>query len=89
MTINLKAKLSAYSRLNSDASLTEASVSQTQIDSLFPDINPVQAVTYSDIDTLFTGRTDVIVGSSEIDNLFTDSAIAGTVTFDQIDILFD
>lgn len=89
MDIKLRARLSAYSKVDAIHSAHEY-VSKDQIDTLFTDLDEPRSVTKDEIDLLFK-ETDspVAVTKSDIDSLFTETEAPESITKNQIDSLFD
>lgn len=74
MDIKLRARLSAYSKVDALHKDCEGDViTHEEIDTLFEDLGKPQAVTNKEIDKLFIDST---------------AAESDTVTFDEIDLLF-
>ena len=88
MNIKLKARLSAYSKVDAIyASVPK--VSKEDIDKLFEGTNSI--VTKDDIDTLFeTDFKESVISRDQIDTLFENNSSEKitTVSFDAIDSLF-
>ena len=85
MDIKLKARLSAYSKVDSVTSDCEhESVTEEQIDDLFKDTDTPVSVTKSEIDSLFINTTEQIT----IQNDSTTSSVMN-VSHDEIDSLFN
>ena len=91
MDIKLKARLSAYSKVDSiNHECSIDSVTEPQIDELFKDMDMPQSVTKSEIDNLFVGEDKPeSVSKSAIDSLFGETDEPESVTKDSIDTLFE
>lgn len=91
MEIKLRARLAAYSKLDSIEN-NAPKVPNTAIDTLFKDGRVDHVVTKEDIDKiLFTNmEKDRVVEDAEIDNLFTSTPDPDRkVSFKEIDSLFE
>ena len=87
MEIKLKAKLAAYSKIDS-IDILDSRVPHSAIDTLFTK-NTDTAITEKDIDTLFsTEEPDIIISSEKIDTLFDNNEPSTKVTYADIDKLF-
>lgn len=89
MDIKLKAKLAAYSKMES-MEILNTRVPHAAIDTLFdPAINP-EAITNKDIDELFKGEEDITVSKDKIDTLFSiNNSEINKVSYADIDKLFN
>ena len=90
MDIKIKARLSAYSKVDSFAASSIVSVPEQDIDTLF-NKEPVDGtVTKDEIDTLFVTEPDKYgtVNKNTIDTLFKEEEQTTTVEKDNIDTLF-
>ena len=90
MDIKLKAKLAAYSKMES-MEILNTRVPHAAIDTLFdPAINP-EAITHKDIDELFKGEEeDITVSKDKIDTLFSiNNSEITKVSYADIDKLFN
>ena len=88
MDIKLKARLSAYSKVDS-LSCDHEYVTEGQIDELFQNMDEPSSVTKTEIDNLFTEIDEPeSVSKTEIDKLFKNVDEPESVTKDQIDDLF-
>lgn len=91
MEIKLRARLAAYSKLDSIEN-TAPKVPNSAIDMLFKDGRIDHTVTKEDIDTLLFANMekDRVVENTEIDSLFKGTeAPDRKVSFTEIDSLFD
>lgn len=90
MEIKLRARLSAYSKIDSIETLTNR-IPSSAIDTLFKDTLEPSLVTKGDINTMFQNEEpDRVVDRNEIDGLFQyDTDIDRKVTYAEIDSLFD
>lgn len=96
MNIKLRARLAAYSKLNTYSSDSLPNIEDFEGDGVVTvtdkkyAVQPVERITETDIDSMF-GTTETTVSKEQIDSLFftqpTDSY--GTVSKDEIDTLFD
>lgn len=88
MNIKLRARLSAYSKINSVSTLVPV-VNEDDIDTLFKDVPADTVVDKDDIDSLFKNEpTSEPVTKEEIDSLFGEQDTTSSVTKDEIDGLF-
>ena len=90
MDIKLRARLSAYSKVDSITNTCEHEyVSEEQIDELFKNMDTPSSVTKTEIDELFqTVDEPESVSKTEIDSLFANVNEPESVTKGQIDTLF-
>lgn len=91
MEIKLRAKLAAYSKLDSIEN-NAPKVPHEVIDTLFKDTKAASVVTKQDIDSILFANMeqDRVVESGEIDTLFTSQDVDSDrkVTYAEIDSLF-
>ena len=89
MNIKLRARLSAYTKVESMQTVTDVNVPLEAIESLFADGRhpDIDLVTPGEIDSLFPIDKDVIVTNSQIDSLFGGDDF--TVSNSDIDTLFE
>ena len=90
MELKLRARLSAYSKLDSVSTSSLGTVDKDQIDTLFKPSEP-EIVNKSQIDSLFPEEeNDLTVDKSSIDTLFDDNGdTVETVSRAAIDSLFN
>lgn len=92
MDIKIKARLSAYSKVNSFGDVNIDNVRNSDIDTLFKEEPKEGTVTKDEIDTLFSNEPNKYgtVDKDTIDTLFTeeDEEEVESVSFDEIDSLF-
>lgn len=90
MDIKLRARLSAYSKVDSFASSSIASVPEQDIDTLFVNEPVDGTVTKDEIDKLFVSEPEEFgtVTKDTIDTLFKTEEKTTTVEKDHIDTLF-
>lgn len=91
MDIKLRARLSAYSKVDSiNKECEHEYVSEEQIDELFKDMTKPESVTKDEIDGLFTDiKEPESVSKDEIDTLFEKTTEPESVTKEEIDDLFE
>lgn len=92
MDIKIRARLSAYSKVDSMPSIDDIkidSVPEQDIDTLFKGEPTETTVTKDEIDELFKDLTkDESVTKDEIDTLFNTTEVEDTVDKEEIDTLF-